>query len=166
MVSPSRQNIVAELRSLESGVQQYMASETLTLASESYTGAEVLAPVTGGGTGEGGGRRGGSPRRGASGGSRGRRLTGGLATGPLRPPTAVIANSQAENGGFSGHEGASEDMLRSGPRYVQIRDGPYLDRQVLPRRLQGPHLEAKDEARAQVVSHERKVVCIRLVAQE
>ncbi len=45
MVTPSRQNILAELRSLESGVQQYMANETITLASQTYTGAELLARI-------------------------------------------------------------------------------------------------------------------------
>ncbi len=45
MVTPSRKNILAELQSLESGVQQYMANETITLASQTYTGAELLARI-------------------------------------------------------------------------------------------------------------------------
>jgi hypothetical protein len=45
MVTPSRNDVLAELRSLESGVQQYMASDTITIASQTYTGAELLARI-------------------------------------------------------------------------------------------------------------------------
>lgn len=45
MVTPRRDSVLAELRSLEAGVQKYLGNRTVVLASESYTGAQLLARV-------------------------------------------------------------------------------------------------------------------------